>query len=130
MAGTIRKRTWVTRKGEEKTAWQADYFDQNRKRHKRQFTTKRAATDWLANTQVEVKAGVHTPDADSVTVAYACDIWLSGRDGQRLERGSLRTYRGYVEHIVPLIGKVKLSRLTAPMVHAFVDALVKQVSWK
>ena len=85
MAGSVRKRTWTTRQGEIKTAWLADYFDQHRKRHKRQFTTKRAATDWLAHAQVEVKAGIHTPDADSITVAEAADLWLTGREAQRFE---------------------------------------------
>jgi integrase len=130
MAGTVRKRTWVTRKGETKTAWLADYFDQHRKRHKRQFATKKAASDWLDTVRYEVKTGIHAPDAESITVAEAAELWLSGREAQRLERGTLRTYRGYVDHIVPLIGKVKLTRLTPPMVEGFADELVKRVSWQ
>jgi integrase len=39
---TVRKRTW--RSGSEtKTAWIADYFDQNSKRHLKTFATKKAA---------------------------------------------------------------------------------------
>jgi hypothetical protein len=41
MAGKVRKRIWTTRKGEEKTAWVADYFDQHRHRYKKQFATLR-----------------------------------------------------------------------------------------
>ena len=104
MAGTVRKRTWTTRKGETKAAWQAVYFDQNRKRHARQFTTRPAADTWLTRTNGDVAAGIHTPDANSITVKEAAQLWLTRRESKRLERGSLRTYHGYVTHIVPLIG--------------------------
>jgi integrase len=130
MAGTIRKRTWTTRKGEEKTAWVADYFDQHRKRHKRQFATRRAADVWLLKVRGEVSDGVHTPDGDSITVAEAAELRLTRRQAQRLERGSRRTYEGYVAHIAPRLGTVKLSRLTRPMVEAFADSLAQELSWQ
>lgn len=130
MAGTIRKRTWTTRKGEEKTAWVADYFDQHRKRHKRQFATKRAASEWLDKAKQEVKGGTHTPDSDSITVAEAAELWLTRRQAQRLERGSRRTYEGYIAHIAPRLGTVKLSRLTRPMVEGFADSLAQELSWQ
>src|SRR5580693_7587169 len=66
MAGTIRKRTWVTRKGETKTAWLADYFDQKRNRHTKQFRTKKAADTWLLRARGEVRDGIHTPDSVSL----------------------------------------------------------------
>ena len=130
MAGTIRKRSWTTRKGEEEAAWVADYFDQHGKRHRKQFTTKRSADAWLTRTKTEVKDGIHTPDAESVTVAEAAELWLSRRKTRLLERGSLRTYCGYVTHILPLLGRMKLSRLTTPVVEAFADTLVKNLSWQ
>jgi integrase len=130
MAGTIPKRSWTTRKGEAEAAWVADYFDQHGKRHRKQFATKRSADAWLTRTKTEVKDGIHTPDAESVTVAEAAELWLSRRQTRLLERGSLRTYSGYVTHILPLLGRTKLSRLTTPMVEAFADALVKHLSWQ
>jgi integrase len=129
MAGSIRKRTWTTRKGESKAAWQAAYFDQHSKRHARQFTTRRAADAWLTRTKGDVAAGIHTPDANSITVKEAAELWLTRRESKLLERGSLRTYRGYVTHILPRLGHVKLSRLTAPMVDAFADRLGDTLSW-
>jgi len=36
---TVRKRTWTTAKGETRSAWVADYFDQSRKRHEKAFPT-------------------------------------------------------------------------------------------
>ena len=37
-------------------------------------------------------------------VAEAAELWLSRRKTRLLERGSLRTYSGYVTHITPLFG--------------------------
>jgi hypothetical protein len=71
MAGTIRRRAWITRKGETKTAWLADYFDQKRKRHTKQFPTKKTADAWLLRARGEVRDGVHTPDSASITIAAA-----------------------------------------------------------
>jgi hypothetical protein len=76
MAGTIRKRTWVTRRGETKTAWLADYFDQNRHRHTKQFATKRAADAWLLQTRGEVRDGVHTPDSDHADILVE-ELWAA-----------------------------------------------------
>jgi integrase len=129
MAGTVRKRTWTTRQGETNTAWVADYFDQHRKRHTRQFSTKRGADAWLTRTKVDVASGIHTPDADSITVKEAAELWLSRRETQLLERGTLRVYHGYAAHILPRLGRVKLSRLTTPMVEAFADTLARELSW-
>jgi hypothetical protein len=53
---TVNKRTWRTKDGKEKSAWYADYFDQDGKRHIKTFERKKDAEDWLAKTQVEVKA--------------------------------------------------------------------------
>lgn len=126
MAGTVRKRSWVTRKGETKTAWTADYFDQNRKRHTRQFVTRKAADAWLLRARGEVRDGTHTPDASSITVAEAAVVWLKRGEDESLERATLRGYRGCIEtHIVPSIGAVKLSRLTTPRVVEFRDELLR-----
>jgi integrase len=129
MAGTIRKRTWTTRKGEEKTAWLADYFDQNRNRHTKQFTTKRAADAWLLKARGEVRDGVHTPDSAQITVDEAAALWLQRAAAERLERGSQRTYDQLVRlAISPLLGEVRLARLTRPMVEDFRDDLLERFS--
>jgi integrase len=129
MAGTIRKRTWTTRKGEEKTAWLADYFDQNRKRHTKQFVTKRAADAWLLKARGEVRDGVHTPDSAQITVDEAAALWLQRAAAERLERGSQRTYDQLVRlAITPPLGDVRLARLTRPMVEDFRDDLLERFS--
>ena len=39
----VRKRTWITRKGQEKTAWVVDYKDQCGKRRLKTFGRKKEA---------------------------------------------------------------------------------------
>ena len=131
MAGTIRKRSWATRKGETKTAWTANYPDRDGKWHLKTFATKRAADAWLTQAKGEVRDGVHTPDSASATVSDAADLWLQRGAANGLERGTLRTYGQYVRlGIVPLIGKEKLSRLTRPMVETFRDDLLERFAYR
>jgi integrase len=129
MAGTVRKRVRTNRRGETKITWFADYYDQHGVRHRRTFDTKTAADDWLTTTRSEVKAGIHTPDAKSITVKEAARLWLQARAANGLERGSLRAYEQYVRlYISRHLGAVKLSRLTTPMVAAFRNTLLRETS--
>lgn len=101
---TVRKRVWKSG-GESKTVWVADYFDQNRKRHIKTFTTRREARDWLDQTAGEVKQGIHTPERASVTVAEAAELWIESAMLNKLEESTLRQYRNHVDlHITPRIG--------------------------
>jgi len=123
--------------GEEtKTAWVADYFDQNidtdhpyGRRHIKTFTTQRAAKAWLAKAQQEVNQGTHTPESDSITVAEAAEIWLERAELEGLERSTIQQYRNHVRrHINPLIGGQKLARLSTPAIEAYRDQLLKNCS--
>jgi integrase len=117
----IRKRTWTTRKGEQKTAWVVDYKDQNGKRRLKTFDRKKDADAWATTAQHEVKQGVHTPDSTSLTVGQAADVWLQRGETEGLEHGTLVQYRNHVErHIKPHgIAQTKLSQLATPNVEAF-----------
>lgn len=116
---TVRKRVW-TWKGEKRSAWIADYFDGGGKRHQKTFETKSAAWDWLHNAKVEIRRGVHTADADSITVKEAGDEWIKRAEDDGLERSTICQYQTHLDlHITPFLGAVKLSRLTAPMVTKF-----------
>jgi integrase len=111
--------------------WLADYFDSAspRKRHIKSFTTQKAAKAWLAETQVSVKRGTHTPESASITVAEAAALWLEKCEAEGLERSTLHQYRIHTcKHIVPLIGAVKLAKLTTPNVESFRDDLLRKVS--
>jgi integrase len=126
---TVRKRSRVAADGEVKVTWLADYVDQHGSRHNKTFATKKAATAWLVTAQGEVARGTHTPEAASITVAEAADLWLKKGELEKLERSTLRQYRNHVDlHIVPLIGAVKLARLTGPVIEAFRDALLEKRS--
>jgi integrase len=125
----VRKRTWNNKKGEQ-TAWIADYFDQQGKRHIKTFDTKKAASAWLVTAQGEVSRGVHTPENASITVADAAEIWIQKGELDKLERSTLRQYRNHADlHIKPSrIGNEKLARLSTPVIEAFRDDLVKKCS--
>lgn len=124
---SIRQRTW-TSGGETKTAWVADYFDQEGKRRLKTFTTKKAATAWLPQAQVQVAAGLHTPESTSKTVAEAGKLWIKRGELEGLERSTLDKYRNHVDAINKVLGTVKLARLTAPTVQTFRDDLLGSVS--
>jgi integrase len=126
---SIRKRTWRN-KEREQTAWVADYFDQNGKRHIKTFDTKKAASAWLIGAQGEVRRGVHTPESASITVAEAADIWIEKGEIENLERSTLRQYRNHVDlHIKrSRIGAERLARLPTPAIEAFRDDLLKNCS--
>jgi hypothetical protein len=78
-----------------------------------------------AKARVEVATGVHTPDSVAQTVATAAAEWVASSEADGLERSTIRQYRQHVElHILPFVGAVKLSKLTAA-VHDFRDALAR-----
>jgi integrase len=121
----VRKRVWTNKKGEH-TAWVADYFDQEGKRHIKTFATKREAGAWLVATQNEVRQGIHTPESTSITVAEAAQLWLDKGALDELERSTLRQYKYHELHIKKSrIGDEKLARLSTPMIEAFRDDLVR-----
>jgi integrase len=123
---TIRKRAWITGKGERREAWRVRYVDQHGKTCTRQFDLKRDAEAFRIKAEGEVSAGIHTADSASITVADAADLWIAKAELRKRDRGTLKGYRELRDrHIVPLIGKEKLSRLTTPDVVAYRDALLE-----
>jgi hypothetical protein len=121
---SVRKRTWKTNRGEPRSAWLVDYFDAQGKRRARSFTKKKDADAYHSKVAVDIAAGVHVPDSASVTVSEAAELWLTTGRNAGLERATLAQYEQHARlHIVPFLGPVKLSRLTAPGVRAFEDRL-------
>jgi integrase len=124
---SVRKRTWTTKKGEHKEAWIADYTHGG-KRRQRTFARKKEADAWYNTTKVEIRNGVHTPDAASVTLKDAGELWLKAA-GLTCERATVDSYRQHlVFHILPYLGEVKLSRLSAAMVRDFEDKLLRGIA--
>ncbi|MEE8241372.1 MAG: tyrosine-type recombinase/integrase [Nitrospirales bacterium] len=122
---TVSKRKWQS--GDtEKTAWVVRYTDQDGKPHLKTFKTKKEADAFNVEAQHQVSQGTHTADSASVTVAAAAEEWIKGRELDGVERSTQDQYRQHIDlHIVPIIGNVKLSRLTAPMVNTFKETLLE-----
>jgi integrase len=121
---SVRKRIWKTAAGEERQAWLCDYTGQSGKRHVKTFARKKDADAFIAKAKVEVREGVHTADSDSVTIRDAADLWLTTGAARGLERATLAAYEQHARlHIIPSLGRVKLSRLSAPAVRDFEDRL-------
>ena len=126
---SVRKRTWQNRDGSNGEAWIVNYTDRSGTRRLKTFERKKDAEAFEAVVGVDVRRGIHVPDSQSVMIAEAAKLWLTSCEGARLERATLAHYQQHVGlHIVPLIGAVKLSQLSVPMVRAFEDALAKDRS--
>jgi integrase len=127
VAVSVRKRSWIAPDGERKEAWVVDYRDQHGDRHIKTFARKKDADAYHAKVAVDVRAGVHTPDSQSVTIAEAASLWLEST--AHLERATCAGYREHANlHIAPLLGEVKHSQLTVPAVRGFKDKLAKDRS--
>ena len=121
---SIRKRTWKTSQGEAKEAWVFDYADQAGKRHLKTFDRKKDAIAYETTVRGEVVQGTHTADCDSVTVAEAGRLWIETARNAGLERTTVEQYKSHLKfHIIPFLGRTKLSQLSAPMVREFEDRL-------
>jgi integrase len=121
---SVRKRTWRNGDGSEGEAWITSYTDQAGKRRIKSFDRKRDADDFHASVSTDLRSGLHVADSQSIMVAEAGQLWLRSCEAAGLERTTLVAYREQLAlHINPLLGAVKLSRLTTPMVRAFEDKL-------
>ena len=124
---SVRKREWRTESGEAKIAWQVDYVDQQGKRRRKLFALKKAADAFAVTAQSEVREGTHVVELDSLTVAQAGTDWLKTAkavDNPPLEVTTLEQYQQHLTlHIVPFLGRDKLSKLNVPAVRAFADQL-------
>ena len=120
----VRRRAWQTSDGETKEAWVAEYTDTAGRRRIKTFARKKEADAFLAQAKVEVREGVHTADAATITITKAGVQWLSSCEQRGLERTTIDSYRQALNyHINPHLGRLKLSQLSAPLVRQFEDDL-------
>lgn len=121
---SIRKRTWTTGKGVEKTAWVVDYVDGKGVRRLKTFERKKEADAFRDSAGVEVRQGVHVADRDSVKLSAAGDLWIKGAEAAGLERSSTEAYRSHLDlHMKPFIGQEKLSDISVPVLREFEETL-------
>jgi integrase len=120
----VRKRNWITKGGEAKSAWVVEYTDAKGTRRLKTFPKKKDADAFDATTKVEIRDGVHVADSASITIEQAGKFWLATGEANGLERTTLEQYRQHVNlHIVPLIGSRLLSRANVPDIRAFEDEM-------
>jgi integrase len=123
---SIRKRIWTNSKGEEQLRWQVDYRDNAGNRRSKQFKKKKEAEAWLTSAAWQVSQGMHTADSQSITVTEVVGLWLIYAENEGLERSTVTSYEATARlHIIPFLGKAKLSKLSRPMIEEFRDVLVQ-----
>ncbi|RVK59137.1 site-specific integrase [Sinorhizobium meliloti] len=121
---SVRKRTWITPKGVEKSAWVVDYFDMAGKRRLKTFAKKKDADAFAATAKVEVREGVHVADSASATIEEAGKLWIASARASGLERATIMDYERHLRiHIAPFIGASKLPGLSIAKIRAFEDQL-------
>jgi integrase len=121
---SVRKRSWKSPNGEAREAWVVDYVDQHGERHLKTFARKRDADAYHSTVAVDVRAGIHTADSRSGTIASAGELWIASGEAAGLERATMENYRHILDHhITPLIGTTKLSQFSVPLARAFEDRL-------
>jgi integrase len=125
---SVRRRTWITKKGERREAWVVDYADQAGVRHIASFERKRDADAYDAEVRTEVRVGIHTAPSISPTMTEAIADWLERAKTEQLEPATQVQYRQLCVHIEQHLGAIRLANLTTPGVHAFRDTLRRTVS--
>ena len=106
--------------------WQVDYRDAQGKRRHKQFASRKAADEWSVKARADVAAGTHVPDAASITVGEAGNLWIARCELQKLERTTLVAYRQHWNlHIAPFVGGKKLSQFTTADAEAFYERLLE-----
>lgn len=130
---SVATRPWTTPSGEEREAYVVRYTDAEGKRRLKTFPftsrdraeAKKKAEAYERAVLTDVQQGTHIPDAESITIAEAAELWhmavKRGRNGRMpAEASTLRQYRQHIDlHIVPELGSLKLSKLTSPRVGEF-----------
>lgn len=126
---SVRKRKWVTRRGEAKEAWIVDYVDQDGDRHIETFERKKDADAFHATVRVDVSKGEHIAASKSETIAEAAERWIKRVGAAGRERGTLQQYQQHVKlHIVPRVGNIKVAHFTAARAEALRDDLLANLS--
>ncbi len=84
------------------------------------FTLKKDAQAFEKRAGVEVADGTHVADGETITIKAAGKNWIDAGTVAGLERTTIDQRRQHLDlHIVPLIGDVKLNKVTGPLVRDF-----------
>jgi integrase len=124
---SVRKHKWTTKNGVVREGWLVDYVDLKGRRRAKSFRLKKQADRFAEQVASELAGGVHVPDRESVTVEAAAALWLASCERRELERSTRDAYQSHVDlHIVPFLGRVKLTSLTIATIKGFEDRLYEE----
>ena len=99
----------------------------NGERHSRNFTTKKAARQWIREAQVDAgRAKFVAPAKERERVSDRLDAWLELKASDpNFTDGSLKVYRRWVRnHIKPRLGHLRMEQLTPETVEEWRNSLV------
>jgi integrase len=120
---SIRKRKWTNKDGPQE-AWVVDYADQEGVRRLKTFKRLKGAKEFRETTGVHIRQGTHVAESASKTVKQAVELWIETAKQNGLERTTVEGYQRHARlHILPLIGREKLAKVSMPFVRAFQDRL-------
>jgi integrase len=124
--GHVQKKIYVSRKTKkETTAWQARYWDPNRKQHTKRFDRKVDAENWLKNNEGNVVRGQWIdPDGGKELFRDYAQAWLEGVVDVS-ERTSINIEGRIRNHAIPHFGNSQLGVIRPQDVRAFVSHLTR-----
>ncbi|MEX2167416.1 MAG: site-specific integrase [Methyloceanibacter sp.] len=132
---SVRKRSWVTSKGERRVAWVVDFRDSNGHRTIETFDLKKDAD--ARRSEVDVARRDHgvTARSRSITINQLGEKWLAALkkrtllpegDDDYLQPATLDMYEDHVGHLKKCGGGRKLADLTVPILNTIMDCLRSQ----
>ena len=100
----------------------------NRRRRSATFATRTGARGWLTGKLAAV-AGGGVADSGVLTVGDYLEDWLGSLGMAQLEAATLSWYRSAAKrHIAPMLGHVRLSKLSPVQVEAFLVEKAEKIS--
>ena len=125
---SVRKREW-THNGVTKSTWVCTYVDQKGKSRLKTFEKKKDADAFRGHVETEIRQGIHTPEAEAITVDRALDLWLEScaqrvAVGDKFRRSTLENFKQATRtHVRPQLGKMRVTELSGPILQAWLNEL-------
>lgn len=110
--------------------WQGSFFEidprtESRRQISKTFDTKTAAQEWITTTMAEMERNGPTVRNHDTLADFLC-MWLDSRDVTELAANTKSWYRSAVkDHIIPALGSIRLDKLSAAQVDAFLASRLK-----
>ena len=121
--GNIRKKT-VTRNGQSYEYWEARYTSPDTgKQHSLTAKTQKEVAQKLKEKLGEIASGSFV-EPNKITVAQWTDTWQTEYLGANVKPSTITSYEAAIRnHIVPILGKIKLHQLAPLDVQKFINSL-------